>query len=383
MSDFHIGPSKSVGPSQAQQQKLQAKKLQQYTARQIYKKEEFSEWAQEGFNPILIRRKFESLKKHSSRAIKIGEEQVEDDIERIEAVEKAEETASRFQRENPELQAKTLLILRGRITIEDSVDTILEKVLEFYKDPFLADEALRFLLQTTEGELHEKVLQAQKQFHANFEREIKAGRNIALQSREFSKEGLGTPGSLRDMYRDITVNRRDAHTLFDELSSQFKYEKMKTVIDFFLHSLGADLKSKGPSISRGQLSRLIEDTRTLQAILGVYDFFKGRMQLIHSLFEKSGLYPPIFVTFENLSKEFMQLLKERYISPERILHISSILGISEELAAKIIIYSQFRDAIRQIAPKLYRNSKHQKEVYETIIELLEELEEEEEEEEEE
>ena len=60
-------------------------------------------------------------------------------------IEKVEDAASRFHRNNYELQAKTLLILRARITAKDTPDEALQKVLEAYPDPALADEALDFL----------------------------------------------------------------------------------------------------------------------------------------------------------------------------------------------------------------------------------------------
>ena len=108
--------------------------------------------------------------------------------------------------------------------------------------------------------------QAKEFLNASFKREIVAGRNINLQAQTFSKEGLGSPTALRDMYRDITGNPRTPHTLFDELTAKFSYDSMRMVIRFLLHSLGADLKSKGPSITRPELMRLMEETQILQAI---------------------------------------------------------------------------------------------------------------------
>jgi len=89
--------------------------------------------------------------------------------------------------------------------------------------------------------------EAKAQLNRLYEREIKSGRNIGIQARNFSTQGLGSPTALRDLYRNITGTQRDANTSSRAFQS-YPFEKMKVVIDFVLHSLGADIKSKGPSI---------------------------------------------------------------------------------------------------------------------------------------
>ncbi|MGD2169332.1 MAG: type III secretion system gatekeeper subunit SctW [Chlamydiota bacterium] len=294
-----------------------------------------------------------------------------------------QDTANYFNQRNDELNARTLMILRGLIKDSDTKEDILEKVLDLYPDFTLADEALEYLLQTTHGELRNQVQLAKDELNARYGREIIAGKNIASQAKEFSQVGLGSPTALRDMYRDITGNPREVHTLFDELSRLFDYEKLKTASNFLFHSLGADLKAKGPSISRAELARLMEDTRTLQAILGVYFFFKERMKLIHKQFANNELALPDRLTFEVLAQKFMQLIKERYISADRVKQLAKQLGVTEEELAQIILFTQMRDAIRLVSPRIYRNQKHKEEALAAIIEALEDLEEELEEEEEE
>ena len=296
----------------AKQQATKRAKAQQLSKQQVTSKRALKAYQESGFNQASMRRTFKPLeeqrfgKKHVSKS-----GAADDDVEIIEEVKNTEEMASRFNKKNQELKEKTLLILRDLIKDEDTVEDILQKVLDFYPDPTLADDALEFLLQTTKGTLATKVLQAKEFLNTNYKREIIAGRNINLQAQVFSKEGLGTPTNLRDMYRDITGNPRTALTLFDELSSKYTYENMKPVIRFLLHSLGSDLKSKGPSITRPELMRLIEDAQMLQAILGVYRFFISREGLISSQFDHFGLILPQILNFEMLSKLFINLLKER------------------------------------------------------------------------
>ena len=298
-------------------------------------------------------------------------------------VQKLEEVSDQFSRKNPELQTRSLLLLRSRISLRDSKDEILRKVLEMYPDHSLADDALDFLLQTTDGSLAQEVRLAKEELNAKYGREVKAGKNIAEQAREFSSQGLGTPTGLRNLYREVTGNPRDSNTLFNELTSKFNYDKMKTVIDFLLHSMGGDLKSRGPSIDRGELYRLLTETRKLQGILGIFRFFNSRMNLIMSAFERQGLQLPMRLTFEMLAKQFMKIIQERYPSADKILQLAAQLGISEELLAQIIIYTQMRDGIRQVAPKLFRNEQHRQDTLNAFIDAIEDLDEQLEEDEEE
>src|SRR5262249_53146174 len=150
----------------------------------------------------------------------------------------------------------------------------------------------------------------------------------------------GTPTTLRDLYRDITATPRDSSTLFEELANRYAFKELKKVIDYLLHSLGADMKSKGPSIPRAFLQRLLTETRSLQAILGVYRFFKGRMNLMENLFDKEGLDWPSQLTFESIARQFMALTAERYPNAAKVLQMAVKLGIEKWLIAKIIVFSQ-------------------------------------------
>jgi type III secretion protein W len=158
---------------------------------------------------------------------------------------------------------------------------------------------------------------------------------------------------------------------------------MKSVIAFLLHSLGADMKSKGPSIDRAELTRLFTETRNMQAILGVFRFFQMRIPLMLSSFERQGLKFPPLLTFEALAKAYMKFIQERYPSVDKALQLSKQLGISENVMAQIIIYVQMRDAMRQVAPKFFKDERHRQDLLSCFMETLDELDEKLEEEEEE
>lgn len=295
--------------------------------------------------------------------------------------EEIEQAAMRVQRSNEEIQARTLLILHAHVMPTDGPDELLRKVLDIYSDPALADEALEFLIRTASPETKQALQEARLQFRVTREREIIAGRNMGAQAREFSKEGLGSPTFLRDLYRDLTGNPREPLQLFLELSQGFAYGKLKPIISFLLHAMGQELKSQGPSVAPGTLMRLMEEIRSLQGILGVYRFFQSRMRILRQQFKEYGATLPMQLTFEEISKGFVKLLAERYISQEKILQLARQFGIDAQTIAQILVFTQMREALRQIAPRYYRNPKHREELFDAFMETIEELEAQDEEEE--
>jgi len=343
-----------------------------------------SEELQEAFNPFQADRQtqFKALKERRYDPSKRAQEMVEGT--QVRKVASSDETAEKFEQRNPELEKQKLLGLLKSIMGSEDPEEILSAASEAFDDPSLVDEALEFLEQTTEGRTQEAVKEARSRLAKEKGREVAAGRNMGAESREWAKkEGLGSAGNLRDLYRDVTGNPRDHNQLFSELSDQYGYDELREVVDFLLHSLGSDLKSKGPSISRGELSRLTTEARVLQSILGVYRFFAERMDLLERLFLKHDLKKPDKLTFEAMAKAFMSLVDERYPSISKLMRLGKQLGLSDEALAQIILFEQFRDAIRQVSPRLYHSLKHRYDLLMTIIEALEELEEELEEEEEE
>ncbi|MCB1112018.1 MAG: hypothetical protein H7A37_02905 [Chlamydiales bacterium] len=338
-------------------------------------KEAFMERLQELVNPFA--KKAKSKRKDKAQQLQRIKQMLKsgDKAKRMETLKQITRRADDFQRRNPELKSKTLMLLREQIKPDDTKDEILEKLRRFYPDVTLSDEALEFLDETTEGELNMAVMEAKDELNEKFEREITAGRNISEQARQ--AEGIGTPTALRDMYRDITGNPREPQTLFAELSSRYAFKDLQKVVSFLLHSLGADMKSKGPSIPHGELHRLLTETRTLQAILGVYRFFKGRMILMNKLFNKEGLKMPQQLNFEIVAKQFMGLCSERYPSADKVLRLAGKLGIEKWIIAKIIVFSQMRDAVREVSlGKVYKSLQHRDELFMALIEALEELEDE-------
>lgn len=384
MGDEHrvqgVSPSSSTSARQAQVEKLRAQGAAELQAIEITENAETMVEKGENilFNPMAMLKNADTLERRMRRQEfrEPSSAQQGDDDQDTNLIDNVGKIAEEFQDRNPEMQKRALLNLVVVIHPDDGPEEILAKILRSYPDPFLADEALLFLIETTDPntKIAKNVGIARELLNARFGREVRAGRNINTEAREFAKQGLGTPTTLRDLYRDITGNPREPISLFEELSESFPFEKMKTVLQFMLHSLGSDLKSKGPSIAPAELQRLFSETRTMQAILGIYRFFFQRMKLIEGAFNREDLTLPKKITFELLAKQFVKLLGERYPSPDKILRLSALIGISEEVIAQIIIFTQFRDALRGVSPRLFKSDKHRQDLLAALIETLSELE---------
>lgn len=376
MSDIEGAATPRVNITLESMQQLRADEQAELSAEMLTAKDALLNYLQEAVNPFpklpKTQKPIETQRGRIQKMLKMGEKS-----EQSLPLQHIKDKADQFQRQNPELKASVLTLLRERIKPGDTKEEILKKIFETYPDVSLADEALDFLLETTEGELHQTIQSAKEDLNTQFGREIAAGRNISTYARQASEKGLGSPTNMRDLYREITGNPRDPVTLFQEFSQKYAFKELKKVVDFLLHSLGSDMKAKGSSIPRGQLHRLITETRSLQAILGVYRFFRGRMGLMESLFEKQGLKMPPQLNFETMAKQFMTLASDRYPSGEKALQTAIKLGIDKWITAKIIALSQMRDAIREVAVnQIYRSIQHRDELYLAILEALEELEDE-------
>lgn len=385
--DFDVSRSYRAEPVSSGSQKdlrLAATKLTQFVLSQQLTQEESQAWSElDAFNPLAQTKNFEKLEKRRRTRISGSEDKESEgagakDERKIERVKNIDRIANYYQQKNRELPSSLLLMLRDSISIEDTPIAILDKVMEVFPDPSLADEALEFLLAALEdtpdkGTLSSNILQAKQLLEAKVGREVRAGRNIQPAAHEYEGSALETATQLRNLYRELITKPRHPYDLFHELSDTYDFEQTKALIAFLLHALGEDMNAKGPSIERAELVRLYSEARTLQAILGVYRFFASRMRLLARFYKQHGLEPNIFLSFELLSKSFMRLVKDRYPNSERVKQLAQLLHIEEEPIAQSITFTQFRDAVRSVSPRVYRDLQHQEDVLAAIIDALEEI----------
>ncbi len=91
--------------------------------------------------------------------------------------------------------------------------------------------------------------------------------------------------------------------------------------------------------------------------------------------EKKEMKLPPQLTAANIAMQFMQLARDRYPTPAKVLQTADKLGISGNVIAQIAVYSQMRDAVRELDPlRVFGTFQHRDEVYDAIILALEQLE---------
>lgn len=390
MSDHKVNGVDATS-SAAQRMRLQQTRVQEAalatTVRIDAAESGFDEWTDNAvFNPLAANKRFEQIQQRvrtPERERSQGSKK-DDDIE-TNFVEEIIEIAEQFGKKNPELQARFLVGLHQLINDDDSPDEIMEKLLTSYPDPYLATEALEFLLASSKHRkgLQNKLLQTKELLYNTYEKQIKIGQNISQEAREFSRKGLGTASGLRDFYKEVIATEQEPIQFFEDLIKKFPYEQMKSVLAFLLHSLGADLKSKGSTIDPIELQKLVSEIRNAQAILGVYLFFRARIYMLQKQFSKEGLFFPKELSFEQLAKYYVMLLSERYPNVNRVLQLAAHLGLSESLIAQMLIFTQYKEALRYTSPRLFKSDRHRQDLLEVLIDCITELDEEIEEEEEE
>ena len=370
-NDSHI---QGVNPSHASSQASQTEAAAEVEAEVLGLERSMIECGENAlFPPMYVFKDSEKLEKRVTAQTVNEAEAEEHDFEQL--VDDVTKMAKSFEKKNSEMNHQALLGLKAGIKESDDAEEILAKVRKYYKDEYLADEALEFLEKTTNPNMNlgKNIKLARYLLNDRHGKEVRAGRNINETAEAFAKKGLGTTGSLRELYKDITGNPKEPASLFDELSEAYTFEKMKPVLSFILHSLGSDMKSKGPSISKQELARLFAEARTMQAILGIYRFFYNRMNLIKENLLRENLHCPEKLTFELLAKFFNKYIQERYPSPDKVLQIAKDLGVDAEIIAQIIILTAYRDAMRGVAPKLFRSPKHRQDLLMALIETISEL----------
>ena len=277
-------------------------------------------------------------------------------------------------------------------TITDKNDKRVE-VLRF-GDPVSVDDFLNILLEVTEPtpELANIISAVRKEHLQHFGLEIQEKRKIyeevntavtemVAAGTQQIREGKPPPKTLQEFYQQIREQSWESPAeLFNKLFSDYKgvFKNIRAISGYILNQLGMELRVHKESDPNAKTLRFLQgdpqeyarlrDTittiRQLQSVLGVFRFFKDRENHIQKSFDRNGLSVPPSLTFEQMSKEFVKLIQERYPSGQKVLDSAEKLGPFTEskygpvgkIIAKIISVNQFRDAVRQVSRTLYDRS---------------------------
>ena len=274
-------------------------------------------------------------------------------------------------------------------TITDKDNNPVE-VLRF-GDPVSVDDFLNILLDVCEPTPDlANIIQAMRKDHIRyFGSEINEKRKVfeevnsaivemAASSSLQAREGKPPPKTLQEFYQRIREQSWESPAeLFNQLFSDYRgvYKNIRAISGYILNQLGMELRVhkeakpddktlrllQGDPQEYARLRDTINTIRQLQSVLGVFRFFKDRENHVKNAFARNGMDIPQSLSFEQMSKEFVKLIQERYPSGQKVLDTAERLGPFSEakygaigkIVAKIIVVNQFRDAVRQVSRSLY------------------------------
>lgn len=218
----------------------------------------------------------------------------------VQEVKSIDDEARELVKKDSDFEAADPLVQLERNIRTDaslSPNEIKNKTLSLYNnDPFVADKALAFLERVSKGEQLTKVQAARGLLNTEQQKAITAGQNISSPLKTFvtkHPEVKQPPHALRQLYQAITDREWSVLLLFNVLFNKFSFDQLVLIALFLFDALGADLKADGSSISKARLKKLIEDTNNIQAIFGVFTYFKSKDKAIKTEFNRLNLpYPP-------------------------------------------------------------------------------------------
>lgn len=83
---------------------------------------------------------------------------------------------------------------------------------------------------------------------------------------------------------------------------------------------------------------------------------------------------PPQLTFESMAREFVNIVSEYRPTSASVMRVLSKLGVENNIPAAIIVLTQFRDAVRGVADRVFKSIEHRNAVYDAIIDALDDLE---------
>ena len=264
---------------------------------------EFSKKLQKGSKPLN-----KHLPSKVGRKVKPGDKEEALSKEQREKLDKG---AKEFSDKVSGLDSKSLASIREKIQGESEPEEVLkeiDKVEKYANDPFLRDQVLEFLIETTEGELKSVCEQARSANFAENSRVIRQRRRLPKKSEKDRK--------FSETYGEIVHEPTDWKNIYDSLKKRYKTSELSSVCYNLLKCVAQENK-EGPTIEKGKLHDIFEEIKHLQAITGVNKFFDSRMDLVYKMYAREGLSVPQHLTPELLFEEFLTMVSDRYFSADR------------------------------------------------------------------
>ncbi|WP_431689437.1 type III secretion system gatekeeper subunit SctW [Hahella sp. NBU794] len=192
---------------------------------------------------------------------------------------------------------------------------------------------------------------------------ILAGVNVAEVATQFSDRQLGALNELRQLYRDAVLDYGSLTDTFRKILAQYGEERFSESVAYLISALGADLGSEGPSLPKERLRMIIEDLYALQALEGLDAECRDFLAQLERIYRSQA---PL--NKYTLMEQLLALLEKKWVGVEQLGGVLKALNIPP--AMTIYFWRGFKELLRAIPLKAYRDPFEREKLLTVIQERL-------------
>jgi type III secretion protein W len=194
--------------------------------------------------------------------------------------------------------------------------------------------------------------------------DVRAGMNIGETAFQYSQKDLGEVQELRDFYRDKVLRYEGIHETYVSILSTYGEGKFQDAIAYLIKALGVDLESKGPSVSKEELSLIMDDLYYVEVLGNVYrdcDALIGKMETQFGTKLKASA--------QELMTRIMDLKTERWLNSDSVMNLVSLSDI-RDVRAQIYFLRDLRTLVWNIPEKAYDDPDNRKNLIKAVQDAL-------------
>ena len=286
------------------------------------------------------------------------------------AMERARDHLARLpDLENTERLQEFLELLKSRG--EWTLPGILRDARSFFRDVSHRHAGLSFAREMLEGEegfeaLRDGVGKALGTLEADWGPEIRAGFNVSGVAREYAAGGLGDVQRLRDFYRETVLGYGDLAGAYRTVVETYGDTDLPRAVSFLIKAAGVELQSLGPSISKIELKRIVDELYQLE-VLGNLHANCG--ELVERMRSRFGPRPAGGA--RELLGLLMGLVRDPRPERDRVAAVVRSMGIAG-VEARIGFLRELRTLVWEIPPKACGDGEARRKLLEGVEAALDE-----------
>lgn len=265
--------------------------------------------------------------------------------------------------ENAEKLQEFLELLKSRR--EWTLPGILQDARSFFRDVSHRHAGLSFAREMLEGEegfeaLRDGIGKVLVTLEAERGPEIRAGLNVSGVAREYAGSGLGDVQRLRDFYRETVLGYDGLDGAYRTVVETYGDNDLPRATAFLIKAAGVELQSLGPSISKIELKRIVDELYQLE-VLGNLHASCG--ELVERMRSRFGQRPA--GDGRELLGRLMGLVRDPRPGSDRVAAMVRSLGIAG-IEARIGFLRALRTLVWEIPPKACGDGGAQRKLVEDV-----------------